>query len=180
MQIIKGDLWGFTQEADAICIPVNGFVKRNGDAVIGRTGLAHYTITYHNSQFGTLVGNVFKFAGYSVQKIAQLKRYPTWLITFPTKPDRMNSDGTNVIESKSSDFPKGKSVPGWACKADLYTIAKSCLELKDLTNKEGFGNIYLPKIGTGTGERKWEEIEPILKVSLDDDRFKVIDYDIPY
>ena len=180
MKIIKGDLWGFTNVADAICIPVNGFVKRNGEAVIGRTGLAYYTTTYHNSQFSTLVGSVFKFAGCSVQKIAQLKRSPTWIIAFPTKPDRITSDGTNVIESKASDFPKGKSVPGWACKADLYTIAKSCLELKDLTTREKMVNIYIPMIGTRSGERKWEEIEPILKLSLDDDRFKVVDYDIPY
>ena len=34
MKEIRGDL--FTQEADTICITTNGFVKANGECVMGR------------------------------------------------------------------------------------------------------------------------------------------------
>jgi len=179
MKIIKGDMWGYMHNADAICIPVNGFVKRNGDAVIGRQGLAYYFNHCFNGTFSNLLGRTFQFDGPSVQKILKLKRPDIWVVAFPTKPHRITSDGTNAIESKASDFPKGKSIPGWAAKADLYTIAKSCLELKSLTSAEKWNTIYLPMLGTRGGERDWKTIEPILKLSLDE-RFIVVDYDVPY
>lgn len=172
-----GDLDHCLGKSDAICITTNGFVKRDGTAVMGK-GIALWA---KNKWFGveSKLGDCLLTHGNCVQKIHQDHFTKTWIVAFPVKPQSVLCDDTNIIESMKSKFAYGTRVPGWACKADLRLIAKSCIELSALATTEGWTEVYLPRPGVGAGELSWSDVLPILQLGLDD-RFTVVKYDIPF
>lgn len=136
---VVGNLWSFTEGIPAIT--TNGFIKKNGQAVMGRgcakeasdrfSGLALYLgftlINYKN--------HVFYFHQFGEKGI----------ITFPVKHN-------------------------WSEQADIRLIKQSARELIEMTIPffEITEKIYLARPGCGNGGLKWEKVKPAISDILTD------------
>jgi hypothetical protein len=147
---IKGNLW--QTQADARCITTNGFVKQNGECVMGRgcakeardmhPGLARQLGTLI-TQYGNIVHDLSEFAPFNM------------LYSFPVKH-------------------------AWNQLADPALIALSAEQLLAVVGKlnaQGIAlkTILIPRPGCGNGGLKWEKVKPILSPILDD-RFHIITF----
>jgi len=165
---------------DAVCITTNGFIKSNGEAVMGR-GCAKQA----NDRWPGLsldLAHLMKTNGNVTQKIDTVpldgRRIP--LIAFPVKPITEPYNGTNVVRHMRNQFAHRMSVgiskvPGWACLANIPLIRKSAKELVELTDSQAWEMVVLPRPGCGAGELSWEDVKPILEEILDN-RFYCITY----
>lgn len=156
IEFIK-DIWEIHQLAVpnryAICITTNGFVKRDGRAVMGRGVAAQATVHIPGIEWD--LGNALLSDGNKVQLLA------SGVIAFPVKPVSGVSDGRNVVKSQQYRYIGGSTVPGWAMKASLEIIERSLKELKELQMWERWTRIYLPRPGCGAGELDWETVRPL-------------------
>ena len=169
MKNIKGDL--FAQKADAICITTNGFVKSNGECVMGK-GCAQKATQLWPS-IAARLGGLLKEHGNRVMVVGKTDCYA--IVSFPVKPVKETFDGDNAVRHMASRFQKGDAVPGWACKARTSIIQESARQLVEIADKRGWTNVVIPRPGCGAGELSWSEVEPMLQAILDD-RFSSITF----
>lgn len=148
-----------------IAITTNGFIKNNGAAVMGR-GIAkqisqrfpgiEYRVGAHIYQEGNIVNLIGTFEG-------------TKIITFPVKPKGFYVKRKNqIVKHMRGRIKSGNWCPGWAAVAWKPIIKNSAYQLRNMIDKEGWENVYLPKPGCGAGELEWKEIKPMLEEILDD------------
>lgn len=142
---VFGDLW--TYEADAKCITTNGFVRRDGKAVMGR-GVAKQAVNKW-PEIQDLLGQFISYMGNQPYVISGPERVGFYLISYPVKHN-------------------------WWEKADLELIEQSAIKLVILCSDYDWKTIVLPRPGCGNGQRTWEEVKPAIEEILDD-RFHVID-----
>lgn len=155
-----GNIWDHINDYDAIVITTNGFVKNNGEAVMGK-GIALEAKTRY-PEFPKLLGNIIKQMGNNVwvfefDKWNGEADYQENIIVFPVKP---------VVG------PNGE--PGWRVKADINLIKKSVWQLRGYVNEIGWKKILMPRPGCGNGGLKWEDVKPVIEPYLDD-RFTVME-----
>ena len=136
----------FLQEAEVMVITTNGFVKNNGECVMGR-GCAREArdenpgLALHLGDLITEFGNrAFNLGIWKGQRI----------VSMPVK-DR------------------------WMDDADVELIAKSAHELVTMADKFGWKSIVLPRPGCGNGNLRWDQVQPWLSEILDD-RFTAITF----
>jgi hypothetical protein len=150
-----GDLWDHKQ-ADGYLkvITTNGFVKANGEAVMG-AGCAREAklrwpelpkfVGYNIKRYGN---NVF-FIGDGYVNELDIMSHEKSIITFPVKYH-------------------------WKEKADLKLIEKSAHEIVSLADAiDGDWRYVLPRPGCGNGRLEWDNVKPVLQGILDT-RFIVI------
>jgi hypothetical protein len=157
------DLWSYKQDDGYIkVITTNGFVKKNGEAVMGRGCAleAAQRLPWLPKSLGEMInyhGNHVLQIRFGAHELAA--HQPNLLLTFPVKHN-------------------------WWEEADLELIEQSCIELlawADLYLISENGNyvatrdfIVIPRPGCGNGQRDWEtEVKPILEKYFDD-RFIVV------
>lgn len=158
----KGNLW----DGRVVVITTNGFVKRNGQCVMGRGCAKEATIRYPRIAY--TLGQAIKRYGNRVIYLGQMPD-GKHLLSFPVKPITIVNNGTNVVKHMAAKFRIGETVPGWAAKADLNIIRKSAIELRYGIDKLGFQEVYMPRPGCGAGELDWgKEVKPLLEEILDD------------
>jgi len=153
-------------EVDAICITTNGFVKRNGEAVMGR-GCARQAAQRWPG-LSRVVGSCLRQYGNHVQAVYTSEDYD--VVIFPVKPvsEVCKPDKSNVVRHMRASFQPGDQVPGWACIARPELILRSVGELCLLADRNSWGNIVLPRPGCGAGELNFNQIRGILGKVLDD------------
>lgn len=157
METLKGDIWDFwdfRERGDFIVITTNGDVNKHGKAVMGR-GVACQAAEKFSFLQKELADRLVR-KGNHVYVFLHYR-----LITFPVKHH-------------------------WHEKADLELIERSARELKkavETTHSEKFSKkfnrppintVYMVKPGVGNGRLKWELVEPILDLVLDE-RFIIVD-----
>jgi len=148
------DIWQLYAAGEVVCITTNGFVKRNGHAVMGR-GTA-YQAAQRWPDLPAILGQMVREYGNVVQVVRDR------LIAFPVKPGEGISNGTNVVRHMRHQFPPGHQVPGWAMVADLDIIACSLRQLDLLRRARSWKRVYLPRPGCGAGELDWEsQVRPL-------------------
>ena len=141
---VKGDIWKFWERGFFIVIPTNGYVKMNGEAVMGR-GLA----------FDASI----KFKSLAFELGALLKKYgndvfihPTYRIfTFPVKHNWDEKADIELIK--------------FSC-VGLQSLVN--LRVKPISLP-----VYIPRVGCGNGMLEWKDVKPILESYLDE-RFVVV------
>jgi hypothetical protein len=171
MQELKGDL--FDIECDALCVTTNGFVKNNGEAVMGK-GCAKQLAEYY-PETPERLGYMLNKKGNKVHEL--FKRDGVQILSFPVKTD-MEYIVTNkayIVKHMQNKFALGSNVPGWACVADISIIEKSAKRLVKLADKNGWKKILLPRPGCGAGELSWNKVQPVLN-SILDDRFYAVTF----
>ena len=137
------ELW--TAPADLRVVTTNGFVKRNGEAVMG-AGCAKElrdAVPTSPKRLGTLI----KAHG-----------------NRPVRFARVNGADVASLPVKHH----------WREEADLDLIVDSVIALVFLVTKFGYKNVVLPRPGCGNGRLKWSQVKPHVAPLLDD-RFTVVD-----
>lgn len=167
MREARGDLTKVS--CDALVVTTNGFVKANGECVMGR-GIAKQmadefpVLPFFLGDSLTKFGNmVFCFDRITPRKA---------IVTFPVKPYSYPNNGHNVVEHMKHKFQVGQQVPGWAIKAQIHLIESSLEQLVELTDSRGWTNVVCPRFGCGAGELDWNQVKVIAEKYLDD-RFTV-------
>lgn len=138
---------------DAICITTNGALNAKGGCVMGR-GVA-LTAKEKWEGIDRRLGHFIKANGNIVQILWYVPSFHVTIVAFPVKHH-------------------------WKEKADLSLIDKSCKQLKELIDQEGWEKVILPRPGCYNGKRNWEtEVKPILqKYFTNDNRLMVIRKDL--
>lgn len=153
------------------CITTNGYIKRNGEAVMGR-GVAQQAAKRWPS-LPLRLGQKIKRHGNIVQPIPG-----PWdgyeLISFPVKHHWQ----------QPACLTGGKDCPGlgpWPLVGSPQCsglIVRSANQLVALTERNGWRMVMLPRPGCGNGGLDWTAVEPILRNILDI-RFVVVDWPKP-
>lgn len=140
---VFGDIWELAADnkASAIAITTNGFVKKNGNAVMGR-GIALEAAQRYPGIESDL-GDLLFTAGNEVWLIATDETYKFDVLTLPVKYN-------------------------WWEKADIELIKKSIRRLVDFTDNSKYNLVLIPRPGCGNGKLKWEDVKPIIEPYLDD------------
>lgn len=150
MKTHKGNILSdvILDQADAICIPTNGIVKKNGSAVMG-AGLAKQAKNKWpgiDVQLGHYLSNL----GNMVCGLLKIPDKDCWVISFPTKNH-------------------------WKDPADLELIKQSCEQLGVLADTFKWEYVFLPPVGCGLGGLSIDVVKPALEELLDD-RFYLINF----
>ena len=149
MQILKTntDIFYLPKTTEAVCITTNGITDKNGNAVMGK-GIALQAKNLFHCE--AMLGNYLKQYGNRCFNLGKYKRDNEifTLFSFPTKYH-------------------------WKEDSDVTLICKSAEQLVEMCNKFNITKCYLPPVGCGAGNLKWNNVEPWLSVILDD-RFIVV------
>ena len=145
MREVTGNIW--ETDAEAIVIPTNGAVRRDGSCVMGR-GLALQATRLYPA-LPRLLGNLIQAQGNQVYYLG------VW----------HSVDRSRGILS----FPVKRH---WKEKANLKLIRRSVEELREKADEYGLLTVLLPRVGCGNGRLDWEEVRPLLEIL--DDRFTVV------
>lgn len=163
----KGNM--LEMDCDALCITTNGFVKSNGAAVMGAGIAKQMRVTIPG--LDKILGQKIAREGNNVHPLIVFN--DVWIVSFPVKPITEVSDGTNFVRHKF--FAEGTIVPGWACKANVDLIVRSCEQLVKLADQYGWKKVLIPRPGCGAGELNWNQVRKVIEPLLDD-RFVVCTY----
>lgn len=130
-----------------LCITTNGFVKKNGDAVMGR-GCAKQA-SQRWPDFPKILGSSIKENGNIPSVRFGVSGYQA-VVAFPVKHN-------------------------WWERADLELIAESAERLRNTAEALGWSRVFVPRPGCGNGGLRWEDVKPVLEPYFDD-RFVIVDF----
>ena len=174
MKEVRGEMWELAPQYDAVCITTNGFVKSNGEAVMGR-GCAKQAARKW-PKLPVVLGERIKTRGVYCAQLLRTSGFT--LFSFPVKPASVivAQDKSNIVRHMRKKFAPGQTAPGWAAVADLSIIEESARQMKLwIDSKPEYKTCILPRPGCGAGELTWEQVKPVLEKHLDD-RFTVVTY----
>jgi hypothetical protein len=141
---VRGNIWVY--EADVKCITTNGYVRKDGAAVMGRGVALQCKTIFPGIEFN--LGAMIAAGGNVVHRFGEPPRTTHPLYSFPVKVN-------------------------WNEKARLELIELSAIQLAAMPFSPD-STVVLPRPGCGNGELKWEQVKPVIEGILDD-RFHVID-----
>lgn len=144
MRYFTGDL--FEQKVNAVCVPTNGAVRFNGNAVMG-AGLAKIAAERW-PDLPEILGMSIKLFGNNVSCLKWIPKQLYYVCAFPTKEN-------------------------WRYYSTLDLVERSALQLSELAGWTGWRNVALPKVGTGLGGLPWKDVQTVLEKTLDD-RFVLV------
>lgn len=148
---IRGDLFALAK-GQVLCITTNGFVKKDGRAVMGR-GCARQAAAAWPALPGIL--------GQSIKRNGNV----TAILL-----------GAGGIDDASYRaivaFPVKHA---WWELASLELIRNSAERLMGLADDMGWTDIFVPLPGCGNGRLEWAQVKPVLEPYFDD-RFKLVSF----
>lgn len=141
MREIRGDIFKLleTNNFDGFCITTNGFVKSNGECVMGR-GIA-LTCKQMFPNIARNLGSLIRMHGNHVHKLGMYNS--STIFSFPVKHN-------------------------WWEAADIKLIERSCVELTQMLDKLHLESVLLPRPGCGNGRLNWNDVKPVIAKLLDD------------
>lgn len=181
MKEIKGDILECMGDYSFVCITTNGFVKANGENVMG-AGIAKVFKDMYPS-LPKLVGRNIKKFGNIVDFICHLQDSNggniTSLLTFPTKPETVVING--VLDTKylvpwrrKYFYRSGAVVPGFYALSTLELVEESLKQLVEYIDSFENVNVLLPRPGCSNGGLDWyKDVKPLCEKYLDN-RFTII------
>lgn len=153
MNIIKANIVDLYKSGKIVCITTNGFIKKNGQGVLGRGNALAMAqlipqlptfLADHIKKNGNIVGPIFKN-----------------IISFPVKP--VSGNYNQALNKVKYLYVANSTIPGYHCKASLELIEKSLNQLNELIENHNLKEVYLPLPGCSNGELKFEEVKSILE-----------------
>jgi O-acetyl-ADP-ribose deacetylase (regulator of RNase III) len=176
MKLWHGDMmkWLDVEDEGMFCVTTNGFVKHNGECVMGK-GIAAQ-IAKKFPYIPAHLGSLIKYGGNRVH-ILHVTGSIT-IVSLPVKYEQMIvTDPSMVVPHMRHIFTVGQMCPGYALVADTKLILRSVIQVEELMNQnKNYKFCVMPKLGCGAGALNWEkDVEPILEPLLDD-RFYICDW----
>lgn len=159
----KGDLFD-AEGFDYICITTNGFVKKNGEAVMGRGCAKQLSKEFPKSNAS--LGAAIRNNGNVVQPIFEMDDLT--VLSFPVKPSAITYTGNNIVFHARKYYQVGDTVPGYYAKADPEIIERSARQLMSILNTNPGTTAAIPRPGCGAGELQWADISRLLNGILDE------------
>lgn len=162
----RRDVFAAIGKADAICITTNGFVRKDGGAVMG-SGVAR-TAREKYSGIERDLGDTISQNGNIAAKLRQVEG--TWIVSFPTKgiSGTCNEDKSNIVPHRRAFFSPGDKVPGFWLVSDLDIIEMSAMQLRKMADGHDWNLVALVRPGCQNGCLDWREVKPILEKYLDE------------
>ena len=154
MRELQANLWEVP--ADCRVITTNGFVKKSGEAVMGRGCAAEAAMKWPALP---------KLLGDAIRRKGNVTFY-----LYAAGDD--TGDGGPIIAEALCSVPVKQN---WWEKADLALIFRSVVALTDITDMHGFRHIVMPRPGCGNGGLDWDYVRPVVAAVLDD-RFTVVSF----
>jgi len=152
-KIISSDIVDLWKRGKIICITTNGFIKRNGEAVMGRgNALAMKNVV---PDLPRKLGSWLRENGNHVGFIDER------IIAFPVKPKVCTPE--NALPQVRHLYKNQHYVPGFHCRADLELVKQSINELNSLISKNNLKEVYLPIPGVGNGGLNFKQIKDVLQ-----------------
>lgn len=154
MNIIKANIVDLWKQGKIVCVTTNGFVKKSGEAVMGRGNALAMAqaipqlpgnLAAHIKKNGNNVGPIFNR-----------------VIAFPVKPVTGNYNQL-LFHIQKRYKPTDSNIPGFWCKADLSIINNSMMQLNEFIDKFNLEKVYLPIPGVNNGQLKFEDVKSILE-----------------
>lgn len=136
MKEVTGNLWDV--EADVRVITTNGFIKRDGRAVMGR-GVALQAVN-KDPELPGLLGALLQDRGNVPMPIDSMAGH---LITLPVKHN-------------------------WYEPASLDLIETSIHRLVKIVDDRLWKVVVMPRPGCGNGQLDWKDVKPLIEPLLDD------------
>ena len=157
----------FLEVADAICITTNGFIKKDGNAVLGRGTALYASKAWYG--IAHILGAKLAKKGNNVFVLTH--QLPNGLNYF--KLPRKAEPLLVAVPWAVVSFPTKKN---WSDPADPALIKGSCQQLWDLVEKKGWQKVLLPKPGCGNGGLSWKKVvRPLLQeIFGNDERFTIV------
>lgn len=78
------------------------------------------------------------------------------------------AEGKRVINLLTQEPPGGHGHGGHAGAASLQNVGHTLRELKKIIQEEGLKSVALPRLATGVGGLKWDDVKPLIYSALDD------------
>lgn len=129
----RGNLWSYHNEGHWICITTNGFVKKNGECVMGRGCAKEAAERY--PELPKLLGQQIKKLGNQLILFPEMR-----IITFPVKHNWWEEADPDLIRSSCKELVQ-LVIAGWS----------------------DYERVYLPRPGVGNGKLDWDTVvKPIL------------------
>lgn len=141
MREVTGNIWD--AQVDAICVTTNGITKRDGRAVMGK---------------GIALEAVKRFPGIDIT-------LGSFLIDFGNRVHHIYSCLKSERSENIVSFPTKHH---WRDKSDIDLILISCRQLIELTNREKWSKVALPRVGCGNGGLTWTLVKTMISDLLDD------------
>lgn len=136
---VKGDIWDFHNKGYWIVVPTNGFIKNNGECVMGRGIALQAKVQFPDLPFD--IGKLIRRYGNVVFALREYR-----LLIFPVKHNWYEKADLSLIEKSSKE---------------LETIFHY--------NLSGIPTpIYIPRVGCGNGRLDWKYVKPILNKYLNE------------
>ncbi len=161
---LQGDLWKIIP-ADAKVITTNGYVKTNGEAVMGR-GVAQQAALRWRELPRTL-GEILSASGNHVASLGRFSYDPT-----AEERDKIHTN-LRLPTQETFELIAMPVKHLWSQPADLDLILRSRDELLSLVHYKGWQKVVLPRPGCGNGGLSWEVVRPIMANVLDN-RFVIV------
>lgn len=176
--IQKRDIFSCIGEVDAICITTNGYVNKQGFAIMNKGCAKEAVERWKEKDIPRILAQKIRENGNVVNLLFQ--EQGTWIISFPVKPSFVeNADISLIVPHLRRVYANKKYVPGYAVYADLSKIKQSAKQLRNIADKMNFKKIVLPLPGCGAGGLKPWKVLPILNKYFDE-RFTVCVKEEPY
>ncbi|HMX40502.1 MAG TPA: macro domain-containing protein [Saprospiraceae bacterium] len=87
-----------------------------------------------------------------------------------------SADGKRIINLLTQEAPSGHGHGGHPGHATLPNVGHALRELKKILHEEGIKSVALPRLATGVGGLKWEDVKPLIQHALEDSGVQVYIY----
>lgn len=103
---------------------------------------------------------------------SMVKDFRHWCHQTNPKPGHVwmwaSADGKRIVNLLTQEAATGHGHSGHPGHATLHNVGHALRELKKLLKEEDIRSIAIPRLATGVGGLKWEDVKPLIYSNLED------------
>lgn len=78
------------------------------------------------------------------------------------------AEGKRIVNLLTQEAPNGQGHSGHPGAASIPNVGHALRELKKIIQTEGLQSVALPRLATGVGGLKWDDVKPLIYANLED------------